>query len=154
MESIRELLQSLDEELNKSGSSKSPLSHVLSYWLGILEHLEDRKRQTLLSNSNPFWLQEIVSLQNVINDKSNQFILLPITFFQKVTWKALLHTLILKSKYFFINIQPLRPIMQQYASNSRVSEFKNLHSRKGVAARLLSVHQNCSGILHLVKHSC
>ena len=43
MESIRELLQPLNEELKKLESSKSHLGHVLSRWLGILEHLEDRK---------------------------------------------------------------------------------------------------------------
>ena len=54
MESIHELLQPLNEELKKLESSKSHLGHVLSRWLGILEHLEDRKWQTLPSNSNPF----------------------------------------------------------------------------------------------------
>ena len=44
MESIRELLQPLDEELKKSESGKSHLGHVLSRWLSILEHLEDRKK--------------------------------------------------------------------------------------------------------------
>ena len=151
MESIRELLQPLDEELKKSESEKLHQGHVSSRWLGILEHLEDRKK---ISNSNPFWPQEMVPLHNVINDKSNQSIFLPITFFQKVARKALLHTSIVKSKYFFIDIQPLRPITRQYASNSRVSELKNLHSSTGIAAGLLSVIQNCSGTPRLVIHSC
>jgi hypothetical protein len=44
LESIRELLQPLDEELRKSESGKSHLGHVLSRWLNILEHLENRKK--------------------------------------------------------------------------------------------------------------
>src|SRR5579859_1654934 len=44
MESIRELLQPLDEELKKSESGKSHLGHVLSRWLGIFEHMENRKK--------------------------------------------------------------------------------------------------------------
>ena len=41
MESIHELLQPLNKELKKSESGKSHLRHVLSRWLGILEHLKD-----------------------------------------------------------------------------------------------------------------
>ena len=147
-------MQPLDEELKKSESSKSHLGHVLSCWLGILERLENRKRQTLLSNLNPFWPQGTVPLHNVINDKSNQSILQHITFFQKIVRKAFLHTSIAKFKYFSVDIQPLRPITGQYASKSRASEFKNHHSNMSVAAGLSSVIQNYSGTRSLAIHSC
>src|SRR5579859_7211987 len=44
LESIRELLQPLDEELKKSESGKSHLGHVLLHWLSMLQHLESRKK--------------------------------------------------------------------------------------------------------------
>lgn len=44
LESIRELLQPLNEELKKSESGKSHLGHVLSRWLGMFRHLENRKK--------------------------------------------------------------------------------------------------------------
>ena len=44
LESIRELLQPLDEELKKSESGKSHLGHVLSRWLSMLRHLVNRKK--------------------------------------------------------------------------------------------------------------
>src|SRR5436190_9730361 len=84
-----------------------------------------KKRLTLLSNSNPLSPQESVPLPNVINDKSNQFISLHITFSQKIAQKRLLHTTMVKSKHCFVDIQPPKPIMRQYPSNSRVSELKN-----------------------------
>ena len=56
LESIRELLQPLDEELKKSESGKSHLGHVLSRWLRILATFgESKKDRILLSNSNHFW---------------------------------------------------------------------------------------------------
>src|SRR5579859_6164799 len=112
------------------------------------------KRRTLPSNSNPFWPRGTVPLHNVINDKSNQSILLHITFFQKVVRKAFLHTLIAKFKHFSVDIQPPRPITGQYASNSRASELKNRRSNMSVAAGLSSVIRNYSGTQHLAIHSC
>src|SRR5579859_2016235 len=44
LESIRELLQPLDEHLKMSESGKSHLGQVLLRWMGILEHLETRRK--------------------------------------------------------------------------------------------------------------
>ena len=45
LESIRELLQHLDEALRMSESGKSHLGHVLSRWLGILDNLNAKKAE-------------------------------------------------------------------------------------------------------------
>src|SRR5437762_10144347 len=43
LESIRELLQPLDEKLKMSESGKSHLKHVLTRWMDIMKLLEIRK---------------------------------------------------------------------------------------------------------------
>src|SRR5438552_4167169 len=74
----------------------------------------------------------MVCSDNVINVKLKQYMSLHTTSFLKIVRKTCLPISRVKYKLFFASIHPLKLIIRQYPTNSRVSEPKNLHLNTAV----------------------
>src|SRR5579859_1563810 len=92
----------------------------------------------------------IQALQLATNIKSCLSTLQHITSFLKLELKAFQRTLIVSFKVSFDNVPPPKPISRPFATNSRVSEPKYLHSSMDVVVGPYQRVLSSSGILQWV----